>query len=370
MLLTQLSLINFKNYEEANLTFSNTINCFLGDNGGGKTNLLDAIYYLSFCKSYFNPIDSQNIKHDFPFFVVEGYFNKNNKKEVVYCGMKRGQKKVFKHNKKEYERLAEHIGKIPLVIISPADTALILDGSDVRRKFIDGIISQYDNSYLNHLINYNKALNQRNLLLKSFWLNRNFDAASLEIWDNQLVQFGDVIYQARKKFISDFSPFFQKYYDLLSQQKEKVSLIYQSQLNEGEFNALLQENLAKDRANHYSNIGIHKDDLIFNIGEHPIKKFGSQGQQKTYLLALKLAQAELIQYIKQTNVTLLLDDIYDKLDSKRMGQLLTLVGSEKFGQIFITDTAFDRIPDLLRKEMLTFKAFKISNGTIEIEETS
>lgn len=364
MLLTQLSLINFKNYEEVTLTFSDTINCFLGDNGGGKTNLLDAIYYLSFCKSYFNPIDSQNINHQFPFFVVEGYFIKNDKKEVVYCGMKRGQKKVFKYNKKEYDRLAEHIGKIPLVIISPADTALILDGSDVRRKFIDGIISQYNNNYLNYLINYNKALNQRNLLLKSFWLNRNFDATSLEIWDEQLTQFGNKIYESRKKFITDFTPFFQKYYNLLSQQKEKVALVYQSQLNEGDFNALLQENLAKDRANHYSNIGVHKDDLEFIIGEHPIKKFGSQGQQKTYLLALKLAQAELIQHIKKTNVTLLLDDIYDKLDHKRMAQLLTLVGSKKFGQIFITDTAFDRIPKLLQKENIPFKAFKVKDGTI------
>lgn len=364
MLLTQLSLINFKNYEEVTLTFSDTINCFLGDNGGGKTNLLDAIYYLSFCKSYFNPIDSQNINHQFPFFVVEGYFIKNDKKEVVYCGMKRGQKKVFKYNKKEYDRLAEHIGKIPLVIISPADTALILDGSDVRRKFIDGIISQYNNNYLNYLINYNKALNQRNLLLKSFWLNRNFDATSLEIWDEQLTQFGNKIYESRKKFITDFTPFFQKYYNLLSQQKEKVALVYQSQLNEGDFNVLLQENLAKDRANHYSNTGVHKDDLEFIIGEHPVKKFGSQGQQKTYLLALKLAQAELIQHIKKTNVTLLLDDIYDKLDHKRMTQLLTLVGSKKFGQIFITDTAFDRIPELLQKENIPFKAFKVKDGTI------
>jgi len=368
MLLTQLSIINFKNYEEANLTFSDTINCFLGDNGGGKTNLLDAIYYLSFCKSYFNPIDSQNIKHEFPFFVVEGYFNKNNKKEVVYCGMKRGQKKVFKHNKKEYDRLSEHIGKIPLVIISPADTSLITEGSEVRRKFIDGIISQYDSQYLNQLINYNKALNQRNLLLKSFWLNRNFDADSLEIWDNQLALYGEFIHETRKKFIFDFSPFFQEYYDLLSQKKEVVSLDYQSQLTNENFKTLLIENLAKDRANHYSNIGIHKDDLIFNIGNHPIKKFGSQGQQKTYLLALKLAQAALIQSIKKSEVTLLLDDIYDKLDNKRMTQLLTIVGSNTFGQIFITDTSFVRIPSLLKKENINYKALKIKDGVIENEQ--
>ena len=362
MFLEKLSILNFKNYNEAQLEFSEKINCFLGNNGEGKTNLLDAIYYLSFCKSFFNPIDSQNIKHDLPFFVVEGFYNKNNKEEVIYCGLKKGQKKQFKRNKKNYDRLADHIGKIPLVIITPIDILLIIDGSDVRRKFIDGIISQYDKSYLNNLLSYNKALNHRNLLLKSFWLNRNFDQETLDVWDEQLVQYGNLIYQARNNFIKKFTPIFQNYYTTLSGDKEKVELEYRSQLNDGSFGKLLEDNIDKDRANHYSNIGIHKDDLVFKLGEMPLKKFGSQGQQKTYLLALKLAQAELIQEISETKVIILLDDIYDKLDGDRMNQLLNIVGDGKFGQVFITDTDLERIPTILKNEKINFKSFQIKNG--------
>lgn len=364
MVLSQLSIINFKNYEEANLSLSETINCFFGDNGSGKTNILDAVYYLSFCKSYFNAIDSQNINHEAPFFVVEGYYQLSDETNKVYCGVKRGQKKVFKYNKHEYSKLADHIGKLPLVIITPADTSLIIDGSDIRRKFVDGIICQYDHQYLNHLINYNKALQQRNLLLKSFFKNRHFDLASLEVWNNQLIQFGNAIHTARAKFITDFTPYFQEYYNLLSNKKELVTLIYDSRLNDHTFEDLLANSLEKDKATSYTNVGIHKDDLIFNIGEHPIKKFGSQGQQKTYLLALKLAQAELIQQKQNKKVTLLLDDIYDKLDNKRMEQLLGIVGSEKFGQIFITDTSKERIPAILNKEKINFKAFNVEEGKI------
>lgn len=366
MFLNRLSILNFKNYEEANLQFSENVNCILGDNGGGKTNLLDAIYYLSFCKSYFNPIDSQNIMHKAPFFVVEGYYsNTVGKEEVIYCGLKRQQKKVFKKNKKTYDRFADHIGTIPLVIISPSDVLLIIEGSEGRRKFIDGIISQYDKSYLAHLLAYNKALNQRNLLLKSFWLNRNFDADSLAIWDDQLVKYGVLIHESRKKFTTDFTPIFQKYYTLLSQDKEQVGLEYNSQLTNVDFETLLKEGVAKDRANHYTNIGIHKDDLVYKVGEYPLKKFGSQGQQKTYLLALKLAQASLIQGITNKKVIILLDDIYDKLDDKRMTQLMAIVGNGEFGQIFITDTNENRIPELLIEEKINFKAFIINDGEVE-----
>jgi DNA replication and repair protein RecF len=364
MFLNKLTILNFKNYEDANLQFSENINCLLGDNGGGKTNLLDAIYYLSFCKSYFNPIDTQNIKHEAPFFVVEGYYLNNKKEDVIYCGLKRKQKKIFKRNKKAYERFADHIGTIPLVIISPSDILLVIEGSEVRRKFVDGIISQYDNTYLKNLLAYNKALNQRNLLLKSFWLNKNYDADSLEIWNEQLIKYGKLIYESRNKFIEDFTPVFQKYYTLLSQDKETVKLDYNSQLSETDFKILLEENIAKDRANHYSNFGIHKDDLLFKIGEHPLKKFGSQGQQKTYLLALKLAQAALTQNITQKKVTILLDDIYDKLDEKRMSQLIAVVGNKEFGQIFITDTSKTRIPELLSQEKFNFKAFIINEGEV------
>ncbi len=365
MFLKKLSVLNFKNYEEAQLELSEKINCFLGNNGEGKTNLLDAIYYLSFCKSYFNPIDSQNIKHEEPFFVVEGYYQNNDKEEVIYCGLKRNQKKQFKRNKKNYEKLADHIGSIPLVIITPLDILLIIDGSDTRRKFVDGIISQYDRSYLTNLLAYNKALNHRNLLLKSFWLNRNFDQEALDVWDEQLVQYGDLIYESRKKFIEDFTPIFQKYYTQISKDQEKVELEYRSQLNDGSFNDLLKENIAKDRGNHYSNVGIHKDDLTFNLGGLQLKKFGSQGQQKTYLLALKLAQAELIQNISKEKVTVLLDDIYDKLDGQRMSQLMGIVGGGDFGQVFITDTNLERIPNLLAKENINFKSFTIEQGVVK-----
>ena len=364
MFLDKLSILNFKNYEEATIQLSENVNCLLGDNGGGKTNLLDAIYYLSFCKSYFNPIDSQNIKHDTPFFVVEGYYKHENKEEIVYCGLKRQQKKVFKRNKKAYDKFADHIGTIPLVIISPSDTLLIIEGSDVRRKFIDGIISQYDKRYLTTLLSYNKALNQRNLLLKSFWLNRNFDADSLAVWDEQLTSYGQLIYESRKKFIKEFTPVFQKYYSLLSQDKELVQLDYDSQLNDCDFKTLLSRYIDKDRSNHYSNCGIHKDDLIYKIGDYPLKKFGSQGQQKTYLLALKLAQASLIQSITKKKVMILLDDIYDKLDEKRMAQLMNIVGNKEFGQIFITDTNKQRIPQLLEEENINFKAFIIKEGKV------
>lgn len=344
---------------------SEKINCFLGNNGEGKTNLLDAIYYLSFCKSYFNPIDSQNIKHESPFFVVEGYYQNKDKEEVIYCGLKRNQKKQFKRNKKNYDKLADHIGRIPLVIITPLDILLIIDGSDIRRKFVDGIISQYDTSYLTNLLAYNKALNHRNLLLKSFWINRNFDKDSLDVWDDQLVQYGNLIYASRKKFIDDFTPIFQKYYTEISKDQEEVALEYRSQLNEGDFESLLKENLDKDRGNHYSNIGIHKDDLLFKLGGLQLKKFGSQGQQKTYLLALKLAQAELIKNISEEDVIILLDDIYDKLDGKRMSQLMGIVGSGNFGQVFITDTNLERIPSILTEEKINFKSFKIEEGSVK-----
>ena len=365
MYLKQLSLLNFKNYQEVQIELSDKINCFLGDNGEGKTNLLDAIYYLSFCKSYFNPSDTQNITHDAPFFVLEGFYENNGKEETVYCGLKKGQKKQFKRNKKNYDRLADHIGRIPLVIITPLDIMLIIEGSDVRRKFVDGIIAQYDHHYLNHLLSYNKALHHRNLLLKSFWLNRNFDQESLDVWNDQLVQYGNLIYEARKAFIDKFTPVFQKYYTKISKDKEEVSLSYRSQLNEGDFNDLLKQSLEKDKSNHYTNVGVHKDDLVFNLGGFPLKKFGSQGQQKTYLLALKLAQAELITAISKIKTIILLDDIYDKLDGKRMAQLLSIVGGGSFGQIFITDTNLERIPHLLKEEKLTFKAFHIKEGDAE-----
>ena len=364
MFLKTLHLINFKNYAEANLDFSPKINCFVGNNGEGKTNLLDAIYYLAFCKSYFNPADSQLIKHDEAFMVLQGEFEKNDSQEKIYAGLKKGQKKQFKRNKKEYEKLSEHIGLIPLVMISPADSQLVLEGSDVRRKFMDLIISQYDSVYLNQLIQYNRALAQRNRLLKKFMEIRRFDEDSLVIWDEQLIQYGEPIHEKRKAFIEEFSPLFQQHYDFISQKKEEVSLIYESQLHTQSFQELLLKQRDKDRRLTYSSGGVHKDDLDFTISGLPIKKFGSQGQQKTFLLALKLAQAEYLKEVKQVAPILLLDDIYDKLDEQRVSKLMSIVQEDWFGQVFISDTHQDRLADIFKQLNTDYKVFHIKEGEV------
>jgi len=366
MYLRSLSLVNFKNYPQAELSFSEHVNCFTGNNGEGKTNLLDAIHYLSFCKSFFNPIDSQNILHEAPFFVIQGVFVSDEaKEEEIYCGLKRNQKKQFKRNKKEYSRLADHIGLFPLVMISPADSELITEGSETRRRFLDTVIAQFDKEYLDHLIQYNKALSQRNALLKQFADSRKFDKDSLEIWDVQLVELGTAIHNKRAAFVKSFVPIFQKYYELISGGKEKVKLNYHSHLNEGAFATTLSNALSRDRALQYTTVGIHKDDLEFSISEFPVKKFGSQGQQKSYLIALKLAQFDFIKKVKKLTPILLLDDIYDKLDDQRVKELMKLVSSDSFGQIFITDTHGDRLQKLFKKSDADFRSFRIVNGLVE-----
>ena len=364
MHLKNLKLLNFKNYAEVNVDFSSHINCFLGDNGGGKTNLLDAVFYLAFCKSFFNPIDSQIIKDNESMMVVTGEFEKDKQKEKIHFGLKKGQKKQLKRNKKIYDKLADHIGFIPLVMISPSDSLLILEGSEVRRKFLDLIISQYNRNYLESLIQYNKALSQRNRLLKKFMELRQFDEASLEIWDDQLIKYGLPVHKARMEFIVEFMPLFQKHYNFISEKSEAVKLIYQSQLDGENFEDLLKTQREKDRRLTYSSAGIHKDDLIFEIGDKPLKKFGSQGQQKTYLLALKLAQAEYLKEIKNAAPILLLDDIYDKLDENRIEKLMDVVQKDWFGQVFITDTHLERLPTLFDQWKTNYKAFKITKGEI------
>jgi DNA replication and repair protein RecF len=362
MYLKQLSLINFKNYEDFEAQFSEKINCFVGNNGMGKTNLLDAIYYLSFCKSYFNTVDSQNIKHGESFFVLQGWFNKFEENIEVHCGLKRGQKKIFKKNKIEYERLSEHIGAFPLVMISPSDSELIYESSEVRRRFLDGIISQYDKVYLDKLINYTHVLKQRNALLKHFYETRTFDAESLDIWDEQLIIFGTVILQKRLQFLEQFIPLFNHYYQFISESKEEVALHYQNSLEENDFKTTLANALPRDRAVGYTTIGPHKDDLEFTIAGFSLKKFASQGQQKSYLLALKLAQFDFIKKQKNTKPLLLLDDIYDKLDEQRFTKLLDLVSSDDFGQVFITDTHPERIQVLLNSKHIDAKLFLVENG--------
>lgn len=359
MFLKQLSLVNFKNYSDFEAQFSEKINCFVGNNGMGKTNLLDALHYLSFCKSYFNAIDSQNIKHEEGFFVIQGLFEKFGESSEVYCGLKRNQKKVFKKNKKEYERFSEHIGQFPLVMISPADSELINGGSELRRKFLDGIISQYDKVYLDHLINYHQVLKQRNALLKQFYDSRSFDSETLDIIDDQLAIYGKSILEIRERFLKQFIPLFNRYYRFISDNNELVTLQYENSLGEKEFKTALMTALPKDRALHYTSVGPHKDDLDFTLNGFSLRKFASQGQQKSYLLALKLAQFEFIKEQKNINPLLLLDDVYDKLDEQRFTKLLELVSGEKFGQVFITDTHPDRMNDLLNKKQIEHRIFLI-----------
>lgn len=365
MHLTKLSILTFKNYPEAELRFSKHVNCLTGNNGEGKTNILDAIHYLSFCKSFFNPIDSQNIMHDAPFFLLQGHFNLNGEEEEVYCGQKRNQKKQFKRNKKEYQRLADHIGLFPLVMISPADSELITEGSESRRRFMDSVIAQFDRDYLDNLIHYNKIISHRNALLKQFGDSGKFDPASLEIWDMQLIAFGEKVFEKRKDFVNNFVAIFQKYYDLISGGREQVGVTYISHLNQNSFADVLAKALSRDKAMEYTTVGIHKDDLEFLINGYPIKKYASQGQQKSFLIALRLAQFDFIKRIKKTTPILLLDDIYDKLDDLRVKQLMELVSTDHFGQVFITDTHPTRLAEIFQTSHVDFKSFVIKDNTVQ-----
>lgn len=359
MYLQKLSLVNFKNFDSKTFDFEKKINCFVGQNGIGKTNVLDAIYYLSFTKSYFNPIAVQNIQHAKNFFMVEGDYTINDRKEKIICSLKKGQKKLLKRNGKAYDKFSEHVGQIPLVIISPYDRDLVTDGSDARRKFIDGVISQQDKTYLKDLIAYNKVLSQRNALLKYFAANRTFDAINLEVYNEQLITYGSNIFDKRRIFLENFIPIFNKKYQIISNDKEQVNLIYKSQLLISSYRDLLENNLEKDKILQYTTVGIHKDDLSFEIGNYPVKKFGSQGQQKSYLIALKFAQFEFIK--KQSNLIplLLLDDIFDKLDEHRVSQIIELVNNDEFGQIFITDTHSERIEKILQKSNKLYQIYNM-----------
>ncbi|MCT4615297.1 MAG: DNA replication/repair protein RecF [Marinifilaceae bacterium] len=362
MLLDKLSLINYKNIKELELDFSPKINCIIGNNGVGKTNLLDSIYYLSFCKSYFSSTDTTNINHDEKFMVLEGIYKKNDKTELLNCGVKRGQKKVFKRNKKEYKKLIDHIGLFPLVMISPSDDRLITDGSEERRKYMDGVISQYDRMYLENLIKYNRVLQQRNKLLKNFAANGYFDADSLEVYDLQLMEYGNKIFDKRKEFLDKLIPVFQYYYTFISGDKELVSLEYKSQLFEFGFDSLLQNARMKDQFAQYTTVGIHKDDLLLKLGNYNIKKMGSQGQKKTFLIALKMAQFEFLKELSAIKPILLLDDIFDKLDASRVEAIVKLVSEERFGQIFISDTNRDHLDSILKNISMEYKLFYIDNN--------
>ena len=359
MVLKKLSLLNYKNFETASFEFDSKINCLTGNNGVGKTNILDAIYHLSFGKSYFNPITVQNIKHGEVFFVIEGNYDKKNREEKIIISAKKGLKKIIKRNGKPYPRFSEHIGFLPLVIISPADRDIILEGSETRRKFMDGVIAQGDSNYLNTLLNYNKIVAQRNSLLKYFAVNHTHNQETLDIYNLQMHDLGTTIYEKRKAFLNDFMPIFSKRYRSISNPKEIVEIQYKSQLSDQDLLILLNENVTKDKISQYSNFGIHKDDLIFHIEEHSIKKFGSQGQQKSFLIALKLAQFDFIKTQSKVSPILLMDDVFDKLDEQRVEKIIALVKNEDFGQLFISDTHADRTEKVIKKIHHSYKMFKL-----------
>lgn len=359
MNLQGLSLVNYKNFQSRDFQFDHKINCFVGANGVGKTNVLDAVYHLAFAKSYFNPVSSQNIHHGQDFFLVDGFFNRDGKKERIQVSLKKGQKKKIKRNGKDYEKFSDHIGFIPLVIISPADRDLISEGSDTRRKFMDTVISQKNKRYLGALISYNKVLSQRNALLKYFAANHTFNTETLDIYNGQLEEYGSYIFEERKAYLEVFTPIFKSRYAVISGDREEVNLVYKSDMFGGSLVDSLQEALNKDRALQYTSLGIHKDDLKFEIGSHPIKKFGSQGQQKSYLVALKLAQFEFLKSQSGVTPILLLDDIFDKLDDERVAQIISLVQDENFGQLFISDTNEERTEQVIKKVHQSYKIFNL-----------
>lgn len=359
MHLHKLSLINYKNFSSENFEFDTKTNCFVGYNGVGKTNVLDAIYHLAFGKSYFNPITSQNIKHGEDFFVIDGVFVKNDKEEHIVSSLKKGAKKIIKRNGKAYERFSDHIGLLPLVIISPYDRDLIAEGSDTRRKFMDGVISQSNKEYLLTLIKYNKVLSQRNSLLKYFAINHTFDATNLAVYNEQLDQYGTIIYTKRQEFLEAFIPIFQEQYEAITNNIEEVSISFESKLKDHTLLQLLENSVDKDRALQYTSSGTHKDDLSFKINGYPVKKFGSQGQQKSFLIALKFAQFHFIKKQSKTTPILVLDDIFDKLDENRVSHIISLVDNESFGQIFISDTHAERTENLVKNIHQSYKIFKL-----------
>ena len=379
MILNRLSILNYKNIREAQLELSPNMNCFIGNNGMGKTNVLDAVYFLSFCRSSSTPVDAQVICHDEPYCMIEGeyidYPDNNsqlstpNSPLIVSCGMKRGQKKHFKRNKKEYKRLSEHIGLIPLVVVSPSDTSLIDGSSEERRRLMDMVISQYDRTYMDLLSRYNNAHQQRNILLKqaSDAMTGNgasYDPLLMQLWEEQMAETGEQLYAKRQAFLDELAPVFQKYYEQISGGNEQVGLQYVSHCQRGPLLEVIQRDRTKDCAVGYSLHGVHRDDLVFTINSHPMRREGSQGQNKTFVVSLKLAQFDFLKRASNTTPLLLLDDIFDKLDSSRVEQIIRLVSSDAFGQIFITDTNREHLDQILGATALDYRIFHVERGEI------
>jgi len=366
MYLKKLALTNFKNYELNELEFSPKINCFVGNNGVGKTNILDAIHYLSLTKSFFNNIDSISIRHGEDYFIIQGTFVRDDEEDQIYCAFQKQKQKLLKRNGKEYQKLSDHVGRYPVVMISPADSSLITEGSEDRRKFMNKIISQYSALYLDSVLRYSKALQQRNKLLKDINSSANVDIDMLSIWDAQLVKYGSYVYNERDILVNELIPVFQEYFSLISSGKESVRLKYRSHLSEANYPEALQNSINKDRYLEYTTVGIHKDDLLLEMNDFSVKSLGSQGQQKSYLVALKLAKFDYIKRKAGFSPILLLDDIFDKFDAERVEQIIRLVGNQRFGQIFITDTHQNRLQDILSSHKTDYKLFRIADNGIEV----
>ena len=393
MFLNRITILNYRNIAECDLAFSPKINCFLGNNGMGKTNLLDAIYYLSFCKSHLNSVDNQIIKYDADFFIIQGKYVFDDKTESIFCGVKRRHKKQFMRNKKEYERLADHIGFVPLVLVSPADSSLIVGGSEERRRFMDIVISQYDRQYLDNLMIYNSLLQNRNTLLKN---SEKIDDTILEILEEKLCAVAQSIFDSRKKFIDNFIPVFKNFYNKIAnsvichcgtelsstfpqflgntndsdfrqngEKKEEVDLLYTSHLQQ---NTILKEQFLqtreRDKILGFTTHGIHKDDLKMTLQNFPLKNTGSQGQNKTFVVAMKLAQFIFLKNVGKKTPILLLDDLFDKLDTERVIKIIDVISQDDFGQIFITDTNRKHLNEILSKTEIESKIFFVENGKI------
>ena len=363
MILDHLTILNYKNIASAELHLSPGMNCFIGSNGEGKTNLLDAIYFLSLCKSASAGTDSLLIRHGEDFMMLEGTYRREDEtQETIRCGLKRGQKKTFRRGSKPYRRLAEHVGLIPLVMISPADQQLIMGGSEERRRFMDIVVSQYDRTYLESLMKYNKALLQRNTLLRA---DDEPDPELLGLYEEQMAQQGEYIFVCRQRYIEQFVPIFQDYYRQISPEHEEVSLAYISHCQRGPLLDVIRRDRAKDRAVGYSLHGIHRDELEMQLGGYPLRREGSQGQSKSYLVALKLAQFQFLRQVgSHTTPLLLLDDIFDKLDASRVEQIVHIVSAPGFGQVFITDTNRDHLSSILSTAATEYTLFHVTGGEV------
>lgn len=366
MILQKISLTNFKNYEDIEIDFSKGLNCFTGLNGSGKTNLLDAIHYLSLTKSAFNSIDSQNIRHNTTYFAIRARFEAKNKHHKLTCSLKQGEKKIFKMDDSAYDKLSEHIGKFPVVLIAPNDDDLIRESSEIRRKFVDSIISQTDKKYLSNLIQYTQCLKQRNSLLKIINETRKRDNDLLAQYDDQIIKLSLDLAKVRQTFINTILPEFIFQYKFLCAEKEQVDIKYETKALDSDFSEKLKSSIEKDIILQRTTMGIHRDDYTFLINKKPLKKFGSQGQQKSFLIGLKLSQFDYIKQKQGITPLLLLDDIFDKLDDERIQKLVQMIEEKRFEQIFLTDARRERTQNILLNINIELKVFNLDENTINI----